>query len=683
MIYSRSIFLITLFSLVFSSAVFAATDGVQVDLSVTRPTGGGGGDPPTTVVSGCTDPLATNYNSSATVDNGSCTYPPVGVPNASNFSGNYSSSQARVNLTWQNPSYAEFSAVRVVRSTSGFPAGPNDGLLIYDGSGQATTDTGVSAGQTYFYTAFVRSISGEYSSGAVTAVTVPTIETPAPDDELPPPDDEPSPDGEPPSPPGDGGPGGEDTPPGDDGTPGGGGETPPPDPFQIFPEVVDQDPIVLSLDLGDFVFFQPGERQKFFRSGENVSIVAGKDVSIMIDYDRLPEALKTIGLTIVDPENPKRSSSFILRINKDKTAYTANIGSLFKAGTYPIYISIINFKNQTIKRLVGKLIVGSGLSPARSLAGTVGRITSPVITVVGLGTGLAQALSLTSQINSFSDFYFLIIHFWSILLRGLGLRKRLKPWGVVYDSVTKRPLDPAYVIIKKDDQDVTTAITDLDGRYGFFLPAGAYTIVANKTHYRFPSEKLAGRTSDELYENIYFGEPFPLASGEVVNQNIPLDPIAFDWNEFAKEQQGFFILHSRREGRRNFIYNTLFVGGLVLSIYNLVFKPSLINLIVPVFYLGILSLKYFWAVHRPAVAVKRAITGLPVPFAVIRAFIPSVNQEVKTVVADAMGRFFLLTPPGEYYITVEEKLPDESYKKIYQSEPMKLDKGVLPKDLLV
>ena len=53
------------------------------------------------------------------------------------------------------------------------------------------------------------------------------------------------------------------------------------------------------------------------------------------------------------------------------------------------------------------------------------------------------------------------------------------------------------------------------------------------------------------------------------------------------------------------------------------------------------------------------------------------------MVADGFGRFFLLTPPGRYYITVEEKLPDETYKKIFQSPTLDLKNGVLTADLIV
>jgi len=677
--------LVALILILSSANTRAATDSIGVTLPVTTPAGGGGGPPDDEPVPGCTDPAATNYNSQATIDNGSCEYP-MTIPNVTNFSANYSSAQTRVNLTWSNPSFAEFTSVRVVRQTGSIPSDPNDGLLIYDGAGESVTDAMVAPEQTYFYVAFVRAVNNNYSSGVVTSVSIPKkdeeppIEPPTCDN---PPCDEP-PGDEPPTDDNDNT-DGSDNPPTDDNDNTDGSDNPPIDPFTFFPEATDPDPLIQTFDWGDLIFFQPGERQHFFRNGGIVSIIAGKDLSVLINYERLPETLKTIGLTIVNPSNSNDSRSFILRINDDKTAYLANLGIFQQNGLYPIYVYVINFKNQTIKHLAGKLLVTNGESQAPIIVfgQTVARVSEPILTAVGLGAGFSQALSLTGQINSFSDIYFFIIHFWTLLLRMFGLRRRRVPWGVVYDSVTKRPLDPAYVIAKRGDDDTATAITDLDGRYGFFLPAASYTLTANKTHYRFPSTKLQGKSNDELYDHLYFGEPFATADGEVINRNIPLDPVAFDWNEFAKQQQGFFILHTRRERRRAAIYNTLFGFGLVVAFYQLLFRPSVINLILPFFYAAVFSLKYVWRAKHPITTVRRRGTGLPIPFAVVRAYIPSVNQQVKSVVADMMGRFFLLTPPGEYYITVEEKLPDESYQKIYQSENLKLDKGILIKDLVI
>ena len=641
----------------------AVTDGVQINLSVTEEDpGGGGGDP----IQGCTDPTATNYSSSAEEDDGSCQYPepPETIPNVTNLSANWS--DPAVNLTWQNPSFANFSAVRVVRGTNTIPSDPNDGLLIYNGSGESATDSNVSPGTRYYYAAFVRSTTGLYSSGAVASILIPT-----PDEEPPPDEEEPPPDGEEP-------PGGEEPPPGDDG---GGEEN---DPFFQLPEATEVDPLTQLIKLGDFIFYQPGERQQFFAGNQDVQVLGNKPLSVLIGVGKLPEALKVIGLTIIDPKTSQPLGSYLLKATADGANYTASLGSALPNGIYPLYISIINYRDQTMKRLAGRLIVTNGIpTPLTRVLATTERVLTPIAITVGLASGLVQGLALVERVASGYDIYLLILQGWGLLLRVLGLRRKPTPWGVVYDSVTKRPLDPAYVIIKKGDDDKGTAITDLDGRYGFFLPSDTYKIIANKTHYQFPSKKLAGRNQDELYGNLYFGEPFTTSGGQVVNRNIPLDPIAFDWNEFAKQAQGFFILHSKRQLRRRRIFNLLYVAGFLTGLYNFIFYPGKLAIFVMALYILTFFARFFFKnrIER-ALTVKR-LSGEPIPFAIIRAFVPDVNQEVKSVVADALGRFFLLTPPGRYYITVEEKLPDETYKKIYQSPPTEFKHGVLPADLIV
>jgi len=59
------------------------------------------------------------------------------------------------------------------------------------------------------------------------------------------------------------------------------------------------------------------------------------------------------------------------------------------------------------------------------------------------------------------------------------------------------------------------------------------------------------------------------------------------------------------------------------------------------------------------------------------------NTVVKKAVTDELGRFFFLVPPGNYYITVEEKQLDGSYKKVMETKPMELKGGVLKNDLLI
>jgi hypothetical protein len=286
----------------------------------------------------------------------------------------------------------------------------------------------------------------------------------------------------------------------------------------------------------------------------------------------------------------------------------------------------------------------------------------------------------------------LLIDLWNLLIRVfsyfLGRRRHDKPWGTVYDSETKQPLDPVYVTAEVTGPDgkmkeMASAITDIDGRYSFFLPDGTYYFKANKTHYKFPSSKLEGREWDELYRNLYFGSPIVVTSNNVVNLNIPMDSVDFDWNEFAKTKTNFFRFYDRRKLWLNRLYKLFFGFGFILSIYAIVFDFSLPNIIITLLYVGIIIYNIFWRDKYKPLRVFRESTGEPLSFAILRVFIPNLNQQIKQVVADKFGRFYLLVRPGVYYYTVEEKLPDGSYIKVYQSEPINFKDGILTRDVSV
>lgn len=677
--FKKFFFLLFILAIIFSvqGQVQAVTDGVDVGVTVTAgsvpgctdstatnynasatvddgsctyPSPGGGGTtvippppPPPPPVPGCTDSNAANYNASATVDNGSCLYT---VLNVSDFSADPETDLIR--LTWDNPSFPGFAGVRVVRKTTSFPSGPTDGTLIYDGTGESFPDTNVSAGVTYYYAIFARNSANDYSSGLVDSAEIPDPEEIP--DEIPGPEEE------------------------------------PPDPFEDFPEVESSDPLIRNLATGDFLFMQPGEATQSLVSGGTVRVDGGKNLTIFLPYDKVPETLKTIGVTMFDPYDKKKTFSFLLRINADKTGYSATIAPLGRDGRYRVVMHIINYEDQSLKRLEGVVVAGgTGFTgPLPELSAVTERVLRPVAVTTGVLVGGAQLLAVGTQARSLVDLYLIFVRAIGALLGWLGFKKKTKPWGTVYDAVTKRPIDPAYVVVETPDgKEQTTAITDIDGRYGFFLPGGKYKLKVGKTHYEFPSKTLAGRERDELYGDLYFGESIETTGDDVVNRNVPLDPVGFDWNEFAKSKADFFRVHSKKEVLRARVGQGLFGLGFIMAAWGGATNPGILNFFILAVYLGILALQLFWQVRYPVVAVKRQGTGEPIPFAIIRFYFADINTEVKHVVTDELGRFYALLRPGTYYYTVEEKMPDASYSKIYQSPPIYLKRGIILDDVYV
>ena len=90
--------------------------------------------------------------------------------NVSNFVA--TPSQTNIVLSWQNPNDNDFIFTRIVRSTIFFPTDPLNGFVVYEGSENGFVDTLVTPGVLYYYTAFTRDLTGNYSSGGVTSAMI-------------------------------------------------------------------------------------------------------------------------------------------------------------------------------------------------------------------------------------------------------------------------------------------------------------------------------------------------------------------------------------------------------------------------------------------------------------------------------------------------------------------------------
>ena len=570
------------------------------------------------------------------------------------ISATHDSADEDVDLEWQNPPDPDFSLVRIMRSTTFFPQDEEEGELVYEGDDEFFEDTNISSGVTYYYTIFARDENGNWSSGSVDDVTIPQ-ELPCQDDCPPSPCE------------------------GEDCEICVGDECNNQDPFDQFPLVTTVPPGFENLEFT----LEQGDLREVFRDGATISLNGMRDTYIWIDYDKLPEVLKTIGVTLVHPLDPNKRFSFLLQVNGNKTRYESTIAPLLTPGTYKVFITILDHKNQKIKRVSGFLRVVGGMVSSPIIT-AIRKFVAPIGQAVGVAAGLTQTVVVVSNVKSLYDVYLLLVRMIGALLGFLGLRKKRQPWGTVYDSVTKRPLDPAYVTVMQERGDeIADAITDLDGRYGFLLPGGVYKIKAAKTNYEFPSKKLAGHANDELYDNLYYGEPIAASTGELLVKNIPLDPVGFDWNEFVKNQRGLFRLQSRRESFKALLFNGIYVLGFLSTLFAIAVSPTALNFSILTLYVLLFVFQFTWRRRHKAVRIVDKTSGEVFPYAIVRVYTAELSQQVKAVVADEFGRFFMLVSPGRYYITVEAKQADGSYKKVYTSPPTEWKRGVINKDIVL
>ena len=70
----------------------------------------------------------------------------------------------QVSLSWVNPTAANFQQVKLLRKTTGYPANPSDGTVIYTGTGTAIVDSNLPSGALQYYVIFVYDTMGVYSN---------------------------------------------------------------------------------------------------------------------------------------------------------------------------------------------------------------------------------------------------------------------------------------------------------------------------------------------------------------------------------------------------------------------------------------------------------------------------------------------------------------------------------------
>lgn len=289
---------------------------------------------------------------------------------------------------------------------------------------------------------------------------------------------------------------------------------------------------------------------------------------------------------------------------------------------------------------------------------------------------LFSLLGLMPHAKTIGDLLFLPFRIFSLFF---AVRK--KYWGVVYDSVSKQPLDPAIVILKDEKgKKLKTQITDLYGRYSFLVKPGFYYLEARKTNYRFPSQILKDKNKDEIYDNLYHGELIKVDKTQVLMFNIPMDPLAVDWNEVAKKKYLKFNYHL--ELIKKHLPSLLFYLGFILTLVFYLLSPVPFNRNLLILYLVLMLLRFLGFKPREYGFVLKKKEKKPVPFSVLTVFFEGLEYPVKKVMSDEAGRYHLLVEKGNYSVKISEK-EAEGLKDIGFIKKVPAPKGIIKKDFKV
>lgn len=252
--------------------------------------------------------------------------------------------------------------------------------------------------------------------------------------------------------------------------------------------------------------------------------------------------------------------------------------------------------------------------------------------------------------------FFLTIIFWiDRFLQLLGLRRQ-RQLGVIYDSVTKQPVDPVVVklIDARTSKVIASNIANIQGEYGFMADPGVYQIYVQRPHYAFPSTRIHS-LRDGVYYPVYHGENFEFVGGkDVISMSIPLDPIAADWNQ--QEKKATMPIHPVLQYVISVILRILFWSALLLTVITFVATRAQLW----IFVLGAYGVVILLALVTPHMRLwgrvhfrKGNLPAVGATVEVSHAKLAGIVIAKAVTVAD--GKFFIRLGPGSYTVTL--KLP--------------------------
>jgi len=273
---------------------------------------------------------------------------------------------------------------------------------------------------------------------------------------------------------------------------------------------------------------------------------------------------------------------------------------------------------------------------------TVNKANTAVVTTTAL---ILLAPVLANALISFSTLLPQLLYWLIQILQALGIRKKAKPWGVVFNAETGQPISLAIVRIYeiKYNRLLERAVTDNQGRYGFLVKPGEFYITCSKAGFVFPAKEK----KSTFYEKIYTGGNFKIAGkDQSIAFNIPLDPTAG-----SRQMINFWIVVIRINKLLQKIRIPLLAIGIVFALIMLIISFNILYILSLIFYALIGTLEILRGKNARPYGVVTDVYSHPIPLAIVRIFKKNNNLLVETDVSDSLGRFKFLVPPGIYYIT--------------------------------
>jgi hypothetical protein len=248
-----------------------------------------------------------------------------------------------------------------------------------------------------------------------------------------------------------------------------------------------------------------------------------------------------------------------------------------------------------------------------------------IASMAGIATA---AVPMALQLDSFGTLF-------SALRNGLGLaflKRKRKQWGMVYNATTGKPIPGVLVsVFNEDGRKLDAVSTDKYGAYAFLVSPGKYRLEAQKEGFKFvPNDK----TAKTFYADNYNGEYLEVKEDDLIRANISL--VAEQVTEEKTYRQYLF-----------YIFQVIFYGGFIFSIYAAITTLSILNITVFIMYAvsGLVNEAVLGKVKWGKTILPN---GKDASFTYIKVRNKETGELISKVISDNSGRYYLILNPGKY-----------------------------------
>ena len=309
------------------------------------------------------------------------------------------------------------------------------------------------------------------------------------------------------------------------------------------------------------------------------------------------------------------------------------------------------------------------------IAQTVAKVTEVIVATTAT-LGLIPIVA--NIIGGVPQAFHLATYVYSLGLEAIGIRRRKKSWGRVYDSTTGRGVGMA--LVRLFDQASMklkgTVVTDPKGRFSFQPEPGNYVISVAKNSFVFPTtifarygisniSKAAARVNRH-----YVGQTINIDDkNNVINIEVPIDPVDRKATLWLKMK---ILLGDTVElvtHGLSYIFIPTLIIGILMSAFSAVMITNPRNIALLLAYIVItlvyaiskmIKSKHFGVVYDSE--TKKPLVG-----AVVSVFESQYHTLKETRITDRYGRFSFMAQKGIYNLEVEADNYKFPSKKIFKN----------------